>query len=219
MIKCCIFDLDGTLLNTLPTITHYVNMTLAEDGLAPISEEECRGFIGNGAAKLIQRAYALRKASNEDGSGERLRRYMDHYDSDPLYLTRPYPGIPELLSRLKEGGIRVGVVSNKQHSSTVSIVAEMLSGLVDGCIGGKEGIPLKPSPVSSLELVSALGCTPTETAFIGDSDVDMLTGRALGAKCFGVLWGYMPKALAECDSDGLARDAQELLCMIGGDYE
>lgn len=214
MIKCCLFDLDGTLLNTLDTITHYVNRSLSSDGLEPISSDECRGFIGDGALNLLTRAYAHRGVTDPEVARSRLASYVAGYDEDPYYLTEPYPGIPELLCELVSRGVRIGILSNKQDSSVSMIVDRFFPGLVHGCMGGRLGVPLKPSPVSSLELLSRLGHRPEDTVFIGDSDVDMLTGRALGSRCIGVSWGYRPEALRATDSDGVADTAEELLRLI-----
>ena len=214
MIKCCLFDLDGTLLNTLDTITYYVNRSLSSDGLEPISSDECRRFIGDGPLNLLTRAYAHRGVTDPEIARSRLASYVAGYDEDPYYLTEPYPGITELLRRLALQGVSIGILSNKQDSSVSMIVDRFFPGLVHGCMGGRPGVPLKPSPVSSLELLSRLGHRPEDTVFIGDSDVDMLTGRALGSKCIGVSWGYRPESLLTVDSDGVADNAEELLRLI-----
>ena len=201
MIKCCIFDLDGTILDTLSTIVHYVNKTLHKFGYGSISEEEGKYFIGGGARKLI----ALSLAHFGENDPEIIERVLEYYDgeyrSDPYYLTRVFDGISELLLSLKERGVALAVLSNKQDAITKDAVAHFFPGKFDTVAGGRQGVPLKPAPDAALALISELGYTPEECAFIGDTAVDIETGRNMSAGLvIGVTWGLREREeLASAD--------------------
>ena len=194
MIKYCIFDLDGTLLNTIRSITYYLNNTLAEEGLEPITEDECKIFIGDGARKLVTRAVNSKGIESDEIIERVLKKYNAVYDSDPYSLTEPYPGIPELIDALISKGIRIGVLSNKPNSTTVSVVRQFFGDKFNYVAGGRDGIALKPSPESTLAMLCEMGGTPSELAFIGDTAVDITTGKNAGARLtVGVLWGFRTK--------------------------
>ncbi|MBQ8321384.1 MAG: HAD family hydrolase [Clostridia bacterium] len=191
MIKCCIFDLDGTLLNTLDTITYYVNVTLKNHNIEPITLDECKSFVGSGARNLIRRALASRGISDESLTDAYLGEYKSYYDSDPYYLTEPYPKIYELLDALKARGIRLAVLSNKQQTATSLAVEHFFGDRFDAVLGDGGDMPLKPEPDSAFYIMQKLGVTPSECAYIGDSDVDALTGINAGASLnISVLWGF-----------------------------
>ncbi|MBQ9084594.1 MAG: HAD family hydrolase [Clostridia bacterium] len=199
MISCCIFDLDGTLLNTLDTIHYYVNRAMGECGYPSITRDSCRSFVGNGARLLIERAMRSVGEKNIDRIAEVHTVYNKMYDAEPLYLTAPYDGIPELLKELRANGIRIAVLSNKPHSATEPIVKAIFGDLVDIVRGGVDGVPLKPDPTAGKMLLDALKCRPSNCAFIGDTSVDVDMGRAMGVGLtVGVSWGF--------------RDREELLC-------
>lgn len=191
MIKLCIFDLDGTVLSTLSTINYFVSRTLVKYGLEEISDEECCGFAGNGPRKLITRAFAYRGVTDEETVNRAIADYIADYDSNPFHLTEPFEGVLEMLSGLREQGIKIAIVSNKQDSS-VKVASEHYFGdLVDLAFGSREGVPTKPHPDSVLPVLSHFGVSPDECAFVGDSDVDVMTGINLGcALTLAVTWGY-----------------------------
>ena len=191
MIKLCIFDLDGTVLSTLSTINYFVSRTLVKYGLEGISDEECCGFAGNGPRKLITRAFAYRGVTDEETVNRALADYIADYDSNPFHLTEPFDGVLEMLSGLREQGIKIAIVSNKQDSS-VKVASEHYFGdLVDLAFGSREGVPTKPHPDSVLPVLSHFGVSPDECAFVGDSDIDVMTGINLGcALTLAVTWGY-----------------------------
>ncbi len=213
MIKAFIFDLDGTLLDTLSTITYYVNKTLQSEGFSPITEDECRYFVGNGPEMLIRRALISRGCSDGEYALELLGKYKSNYDVSPLYLTAPFPGIEELLSALSERGILIGVVSNKQEKAVIEVVSHFFGDKVDAVRGSREGVPLKPAPDAIYEMMSELGVTADEVVYVGDTDVDMKTGRAFGAtRTVGVLWGFRDKAeLLENGADAIVSSPSELV--------
>ncbi len=211
-IKACIFDLDGTLLNTLTTITYYVNHSLKNVGADMISEETCRILVGKGARNLLERALAHVGHTVEDFEAFFLS-YDATYNAAPDYLTEPYPGICELLSSLKEKGIRIAVLSNKPEGAVRPLVEKFFGNAVDVLSGGKDGVPLKPNPDAVAPVLSALGLSAQETAFIGDSGVDMQTAKNYGAGlAIGVTWGYRDaEELRACGADVLAGEAREIL--------
>lgn len=213
MKKCCLFDLDGTLLDTLPSITFFMDRTLLSFGLPAVGEEVCRRCVGNGARALVERVFShLGLSTSEDTPFlQVLSAYKSAYDADPLYLTRPYDGVPDLLSRLREEGIGIGVVSNKPHSATLPLVRHFFGDLVSEVQGAEESLPLKPDPTAPLAVMRRLGGTPKGTAYVGDSEVDIATGRAMGAAAvIGVRWGFRsPEALVGADL--LVGDCEEIL--------
>lgn len=213
MIKSCIFDLDGTLLNTLTTITHYVNLTTAKRGIAPITEQECKRFVGNGALNLIRRTFASKGIDDEDIIREAWQDYVNEYNTDSMYLTVAYDGIPELLKSLKERGILLGVLSNKQDSSTQQIVEKMFPGVFDIIRGERsDSVPMKPAPDALLLMMKEMGVKTDEVLFIGDTPVDMKTAKAAGVKAVGVLWGFRTRLeLVESGADVLFDKAADIL--------
>ncbi len=215
-IKACIFDLDGTLLNTLTTITYYVNRSLKNAGAETISEDVCRTLIGKGARNLLERA--LKHVGHAVNDFEAFfHLYDDTYNAAPDYLTEPYPGICELLSSLKARGMRIAVLSNKPEGAVRPLVEKFFGDAVDVLSGGKAGVPLKPNPDAVAPVLSALGLSAPETAFIGDSGVDMQTAKNYGAGIgIGVLWGYRDEAeLRACGADALAATAEDVLTALG----
>ena len=212
MIKCCMFDLDGTLLDTLSTITHYVNLTLQKYGVSPINEEECKGFVGNGARMLMRRALAARGAEGLPFDAV-MSDYIAAYDTDPYYLTEPYSGVSELIKELSARGIACAVVSNKQHSSTCAAIAEFFPDGISAVRGGMDGVPLKPDPTAPLAILAELGISPEQTAFVGDTAVDIMTAKNMGAaRAIGVSWGFRSvDELASAGADRIANTAQDVL--------
>ena len=190
-IKCAVFDLDGTLLNTIKTINHYLNLALNKNGLGNIDEKSCMSFVGDGAAKLVLRALTSLYANNEMTFAEVFADYNRAYDADPYYLTEIYEGITDMLSDLNEMGICVCVLSNKPDFVTKSAVSHFFGDMFSAVSGARDGIRLKPSPDSLLSMISTLGFTPAETIYIGDSEQDILTAQnANVCGCISVTWGF-----------------------------
>ncbi|MBO7197002.1 MAG: HAD family hydrolase [Clostridia bacterium] len=189
-IKCAVFDLDGTLLNTIKTINHYLNLALSEHGLGSVSEADCMSFVGDGAVKLIERALA--RVGVDNSLFDRVyKTYNDAYNASPYYLTTVYEGITELLSALKSRGIKLAVLSNKPDFAVCKAVDKFLPDTFDIIHGGRDGIPLKPAPDSLFEILNDLGVTPIETAYIGDSEPDVLTAKNANiALPIFVSWGF-----------------------------
>lgn len=209
MIKYCLFDLDGTLLYTLPSIAYYVNKALADNGVEQITLDEARRFICNGSEKLIERIFLSKGISDPVLQKKVLKEYKSAYDREPLYLTEYYPGIVELISELGEKGIKLCVLSNKPDVAVRGLISHFF-GEIKYVRGARVGVPLKPDPTAGIELLSEMGATPEQTAVIGDSPEDIMTAKNLGAALkIGVSWGFRSKkelkeagADVICDSPG-----------------
>jgi len=216
MIKACIFDLDGTILNTLSTITYYVNRSLEKNGFSPITEDECRSIVGDGARVLLRRAYALRGVYDEELVEGYLKDYLLDYDSDPYLYTAPYEGIREVISALRRAGVLLAVLSNKQDSATVSAVRHFFGEDFALVRGGVDGVPLKPAPDAAFSMLKELGALPEEVAYVGDSEVDVKTAAAFGAGLpIAVLWGFRSsEQLKKAGAETLVSSPSELLAYI-----
>ncbi len=191
MIKLCIFDLDGTLLNTLGTITAHLNCNLTEKGLDPITVDECRRFIGNGAAKLVERAVGKSGVFDADIVNGVLSKYNEDYNNDPLPNTKPYDGVTELISELSSAGCKLAVLTNKPEPTAIQLVSHFFGDAFSAVKGGKGGRSLKPDPSTALEIAMELDAKPSECVFIGDTSVDIMTGKNMGAAfAVGLLWGF-----------------------------
>ena len=191
MIKACIFDLDGTLTNTLPTISYYANGALVKNGFLPFEEERYKYFVGNGAKTLVARMLEAQNKMSEENLALVFEDYNRAYNAAPLDKTEVYDGIFPLLHALKEKGLKTAVLSNKPDFATVSVVRHFFTDLFDVAHGGRDGIALKPSAEGALLLMEELGITdPSEVLYIGDTSVDMDTGKAAGFFTVGVLWGF-----------------------------
>ncbi|MBR5242001.1 MAG: HAD family hydrolase [Clostridia bacterium] len=216
MIRSCIFDLDGTLLDTLGGICYHVNKTLQAYGILPISVEECRSFVGGGAKKLIELSLSARDAYTKELYERVYDSYIASYDAAPYKNVYVYDGIEELLDTLKSSGIRLAVLSNKPHSSTLLTVEKFFPGIFDIVFGGRSDKPLKPDPTAAREILSSFEISASECAFIGDSDTDILTGKNLGAGItVGVEWGYRERELLlSLGADVTVKNAKEIIEVI-----
>ncbi len=213
MIKACIFDLDGTLLNTLTTIRYYVNSTIGELGLSSISTDECRSFIGHGARHLIDSTLKSKGINDVKLVESTLKAYNAKYDANTLYLTEPYDGIVGMIDALFAKGIRLAVLSNKPDPTTNDIISRFFPGRFAVVHGGRAGVPLKPDPAVLLSTIDELGISPNEVMYIGDTGVDVLAGKNAGVyKTVGVSWGYRSVSeLQECGADIILDDPMEIV--------
>ena len=212
MSKCVIFDLDGTILDTISAITYYVNKTFAEEGIEPILEEDCKYYAGNGARVLIERSLASRGITDEGEITRILAIYKKHYDDAPLYLTKPFDGIVDMLAELRRHGYKLAVVSNKPDTAAAPIVRHFFGDAFDRVSGALDGIPVKPDPTISLRVLADLGIVREDSIFVGDTYVDMETGKNLGSsKVIGVLWGFRKRdELEGAGADAVVTTAGEL---------
>ena len=221
MIRCCIFDLDGTLLDTLPTIKYHLNSTLAAYGLPPATDEDTKIYIGDGAYQLIYRAFTARGVSDPDVIAKALIEYKAAYDASPYYLTTVYDGIEELLDGLTVSGVTLAVLSNKPDLAAGLVVDRFLPDRFVLVRGGRDGVALKPDPAAALDMLAELGFSPDECAFVGDTSVDITTGGNMGAALsLGVLWGFRDRAeLADAGADIIVEKACDILDAIGACHE
>ena len=188
MYKNYIFDLDGTLLNTLADLASSTNYALRQYGMPEHSVDDVRRFVGNGVGKLIERAIpdGLANPLYEDV----LATFRKHYLIHSLDTTSPYPGIGELLHTLRSMGCNVAVVSNKFYNATVELCQHFFADTVEVAIGERENIRRKPAPDTVFEAMRQLGVTAEDTVYVGDSDVDVATARNSGIPCISVLCGF-----------------------------
>ncbi len=188
-LKTYIFDLDGTLVNSLDSIAYFANKALNKYNLPSIPTERYKHLVGNGASVLVKRMLA-EVGANEDMFDKVSTEYNTTYDNDFLYLTRPYDGILDLLEELKKRGCKTAIVSNKPHSTTKKISDSLFGSLIDICFGKREGHPVKPDPASVNEIIEKLGADKGSCVYTGDTIVDMQTGKNAGLYTVGVLWGF-----------------------------
>ena len=188
MYKTYIFDLDGTLLNTLGDLAASTNYALRQYGMPEHTIDDVRRFVGNGVGKLIEMAIpeGLANPQYEDV----LATFRKHYMLHSLDTTAPYPGIESLLHSLRSHGCNVAVVSNKFYNATVELCRHFFADTVEVAIGERENIRRKPAPDTVFEAMRQLGVSGEDTVYVGDSDVDVATARNSGIPCISVLWGF-----------------------------
>ena len=188
--EACIFDLDGTLLDTLGDLAASVNYALRMHHMPQHSLADVRSFVGNGVRVLMERA--VPDGSANPKFDEALATFRQHYLHHSLDTTRPYDGIPELLAELRMRGVRTAVVSNKFDAATKELCRHFFADTVEVAIGEHEaeGIRRKPAPDTVLEAMRQLGVAPAAAVYVGDSDVDIATAKNSGIPCISVLWGF-----------------------------
>ena len=199
-----IFDLDGTLLNTLDDLTASTNYALRQMGMAERSREEVRRFVGNGIAKLMERAVPT--GTDAATTARTLDVFRQHYLLHNLDTTQPYPGITEVLRQLKARGHRLAIVSNKYYRATEELARHFFPDTIEVAIGEHEaaGIKKKPAPDTVLAALhrlygdhADLDAVRREAVYVGDSDVDVMTARNSGLRCISVLWGFRDRPFLE----------------------
>lgn len=212
MKKAVIFDLDGTLADTLTTIAYFANQALETYGFSAIPKEKYRYMVGNGAKILVQRMMHESGDDSPESFDKVYPLYNQTYDDNFLYLTAPYEGIPEILAKLKKAGVKMAVLSNKPHPTTSKVVKALFGDdTFDLVCGQKEGVPLKPDPAALFGIMKELGVTAEETVYVGDTAADMKTGKSAGVWTVGVLWGFRDeKELRDNHADAIISKAEEL---------
>lgn len=215
-IKACIFDLDGTLTDTIRAIAHFGNMALAAYGMKPASVEDYKMYVGDGRDKLIHRMIAAHGKDTADMFEKVRAVYDENYEKDYLYDTDAYDGIKELLGALKEKNIKIAVCSNKPDN-VVHFVAETIFGknYFDAVCGVIDGMPTKPDPSCALRIAAELGVKPSECLFLGDTNVDIFTAKNAGMTSVGVLWGFRSRTeLVQAGADYTAENPHVILQLI-----
>jgi phosphoglycolate phosphatase len=213
--QAVLFDLDGTLLDTLSDIAGAVNRALAKNGFAGRSIVDCRTFIGDGARTLISRALP-KDAATDETIDQCLSDFRQDYARNWHLTTRPYPQVPDLLHQLSGRGVRFSILSNKPHEFTVKCVEKFLPDWpFEVVFGQRENVPLKPDPSAVLEIARQMNVRPSACLFVGDSPVDLKTGVNAGMDVVGVSWGFTDRArLLENNGGVIVSRPLEILNLI-----
>lgn len=212
MIRACIFDLDGTLADTLESMASVANKIMISFGLKPLPVDNFRYYCGEGADMLVRRC--LRDAGDEGlvHYQEAVRMYRQMFDADPMYRVAPYTGIPEVVDELKKRGMYLAVCSNKPHEAAVKVIDQLFGEKIDLVIGQSSSIRRKPAPDAPLKAAQVLGILPEECLYVGDTRTDMETGTAAGMYTVGVLWGFRDRMeLESSGADTVIEKPEELL--------
>ncbi|SDF95240.1 phosphoglycolate phosphatase [Selenomonas sp. WCT3] len=210
--KAAIFDLDGTLIDSLADLGDSANEMLASYGFPAHTIEEYRYFVGNGSRKLIERCLPKDKAQDASFVDEALARYKACYEKNLVHKTKCYAGIDEMLQALQEKNIPLGICTNKHQSAADEVCQKLLAkhSFVE-IIGDRPGLPRKPDPQKVLAIAAKMGVKPEEVAYFGDTSVDMETARNAGFLPVGVTWGFRPRQeLVETGAEVLLDNPMEL---------
>lgn len=209
--RLAIFDLDGTLLNTIADLATATNQALEACGFPTHPIEAYPFFVGNGINKLFERALPA-EARTEENILRIRAHFLPYYDEHNADLSRPYPGIPQLLENLQAAGIQVAVASNKYHRATEKLIRHYFPTIRFAAIlGQREGVPIKPHPQIVEDILALVPVSKEEVIYIGDSGVDMQTALNAGVESIGVTWGFRPREeLLQYSPTHLADTAKEI---------
>ncbi len=211
MIKAVIFDLDGTVSDTLSTIAHFGNVALTHFGFDEIDKDEFKYFAGDGKVKLIHRMLKFCNADTDENFKKVEAKYDKEYEADPIFETKPFDGLIDELQKLKNRGIKLAVLSNKPDNVTVMVAENLFGDLFDIVHGKRENISTKPDPEGAVLLTDELGVEVSECVFVGDTNVDIFTAKNAGMKSIGVLWGFRDeKELSDAKADYIIEKTSEI---------
>ena len=189
MLKAILFDLDGTLVNSLEDLADATNLALSTHGFPTHDVEDYKYFIGNGMQNLIE--VTLPENSRDDATRQKVfETFYEHYSNHFVDKTKAYDGIKEVLLSLKEQGYKLAVISNKIQVMTSIVVDKSVGNVFDAVYGKREGYLPKPDPALTLEVIRELGVKPENCVLIGDSGMDAATSVNVGCECIGALWGF-----------------------------
>ena len=213
MINTIIFDLDGTLLNTLEDLKDSTNFTLSRYNYSTRTEDEVRSFVGNGVDKLIERA--IPEGASNPQFKECVKTFKEYYSKNMYNKTSPYAGIIDLVAELNKNNYKVAVVSNKFDKAVKELCEKYFNGKIQIAIGESENVRKKPSPDSVLEVINHLGVKKEETVYVGDSEVDIKTARNAELIIVGVTWGFRSReTLINAGADYIIDSPNDLLTLI-----
>ena len=213
MTKAIVFDLDGTLLDTLTDLAASTNYALRSCGMPEHSIDDVRRFVGNGVRMLMTRA--VPDGESNPRFDEAFSVFRQHYMQHCLDTTCPYPGIMDALAKLKEKGMMLAIVSNKMQAATEELRLHFFSQYIDVAIGESAAIRKKPAPDTVNEALRQLGISHEEAIYVGDSDVDIDTARAAMMPCASVLWGFRDRQfLLNHGATRLLSSPEELLSLV-----
>ena len=215
MKRLVIFDLDGTLLNTIEDLGEAANYALEKTGYPTHSIASYPYFVGNGVSKLLQRVLP-EDARTEENVNELRKYFMEYYEVHNTDNTKPYPGIIELLEQLQDDGIKLAVASNKYDSAVKKLITHYFPQIKWAAIEGqKEGVPVKPDPSIVFEILSKCPTKKSDVLYIGDSGVDMETARRACVTSCGVTWGFRPiSELMAYHAENIANQPNEIYTLV-----
>lgn len=211
--KAVIFDMDGTILNTLEDLKNATNYSLRQFGMPERSLEEVRMFVGNGIRKLVERAVPA--GTSEEKIAQILDVFLEYYEIHSADNTSPYPGILELVEKLKKSGIKTAVSTNKADVPAQELGREYFNGIFDLIVGQQDGLKVKPAPDSVNKILSILDIQKKDAIYIGDSDVDVQTAKNSGLDFIGVSWGFRGREFLEKNgAKNIVDNANEILNLV-----
>lgn len=211
--KAVIFDMDGTILNTLEDLKNATNYSLRQFEMPERSLEEVRMFVGNGIRKLVERAVPA--GTSEEKIAQVLDVFLEYYEIHSADNTSPYPGILELVEKLKKSGIKTAVSTNKADVPAQELGREYFNGIFDLIVGQQDGLKVKPAPDSVNKILSILDIQKKDAIYIGDSDVDVQTAKNSGLDFIGVSWGFRGREFLEKNgAKNIVDNANEILDLV-----
>ena len=211
--QAVLFDMDGTVLDTLDDLCDSINHSLAEFSLPPVSREHVRQCLGNGAAFLV--SHSIPAGSSPELEADVLAFYKPWYDAHCLIKTAPYEGILPMMQSLKEHGLRLAIISNKPDRAVQELSDAFFPGLLELSVGESPSVRRKPAPDTVLTAASQIGLSVDQCVYVGDSEVDLQTARNAGMDCISVTWGFRDEAqLIEAGASVLVRTPEELESLL-----
>ena len=215
MKKLCIFDLDGTLTDTLTAIAHFANLALKEMGFDPIEKENFKYFAGDGRSMLMHRTLNYHNADTDENFKKIVSLYDTAYEADPMYKTDAYDGIRDVVDALKEKGIKIAVCSNKPHNVACDVIKTVFGDKFDYVKGINDGDKVKPYPDNVFKIMNEFNVKKEDCIFVGDTNVDIQTAKNAGVESIGVLWGFRDREeLIKAGADHIIRKPCEILKFI-----
>ncbi len=211
--KAVIFDLDGTLTDTLEDLKNSVNYALACFGFPERTLDEVRCFVGNGVRRLIK--LSVPENISDEVSEKCIGVFKEHYEANSCVKTKPYDGAIDLLKVLKDSGIKTAVVTNKMHSAAAEITRKFFGDLIEVTVGQVDGMSQKPQPDGVYKALEILDVAKGDAVYVGDSEVDCVTAGNAGLPCIGVTWGFRSREVLEQNgADFIVDSPEEILKFI-----